>query len=93
MHSRPISTLSFAHPAASTSERAAIATALGDPRSAARSLQKHLDGAEVFVLITCLRVEIASDAPGLTEAVSTLVGATAANMTERSGINLSLIHI
>lgn len=83
----PLSTLSLAHPNAPTLERAEVTRALGDAASAAKHLQELLDGADVFVLLTCLRIEVASQAPleHLRSAMTNFIGPLASPMVGRSG--------
>lgn len=57
-----------------------------DARAAARSLQPKVDGAGIFVLITCLRVEIAGECTidALTAAAAALLGPLPQNLEVRS---------
>jgi glutamyl-tRNA reductase len=86
-HPRPISTLSFAHPYASTAQRAAVSGALIDPSSAKKSLKVNLGGANVFVLVTCLRIEIVAESTldDLQTAATSLIGPATGDLVGRSG--------
>jgi len=91
---RPLSTLSLAHPRASTLERAVVATAMVDAQAAAVSLQAEIGGAGIFVLITCLRVEIAGECTidALTAATTALLGSLPGKMEARSD-NEAIHHL
>ena len=91
---RPVSALSLAHPRASTPERAAVATTMVDALTAARSLRASLDGAGVFVLITCLRIEISAECTidALVAATTTLLGSLPEKMEARSD-NEAIHHL